>query len=358
MEKKYDVFISYSSKDQKIAEGICGFLEKYGIRCFVAYRDIPMGVVWAGAIVDAIDASKMMVVVFSKDFNASKQTDREIELASENKIPILTYRVNDAELTGAKKYYLKNLNWIDAFPNPESCFGYLRDNVCKLLKCKVSDIENDNQKSLNRIKEEYPGYIEGIEYSGDIQVRPINGNSQILVVTGITNSSATDIIVPSQFDVEGKTYKIVGVDSRAFWGNKNIRSVLLPNSIKSIGEWAFLGCENLESFMLPESVVEIGEMAFGECPKIKAPILNSHIFVYMPRSHSGSYSIPQGIKLIADGAFSGCNHLESISIPDSVISIGDYAFDDCFKLSSIVIPNSVTHVGKRAIPATCKVIRD
>lgn len=133
MEKRFDVFISYSSQDQKVVEGLCGFLERKGYRCFVAYRDIPRGVVWATAITEAMDVSKMMVVIFSNAFNVSPQTDREIEIASENRMPILTYRVTDSEMTGAKKYYLKNLNWIDAFPNPEACFGQLLDSVVKLI---------------------------------------------------------------------------------------------------------------------------------------------------------------------------------------------------------------------------------
>ena len=130
---RYDVFISYSSRDQKIAEGVCAYLEQYGIRCFVAYRDIPRGVVWAGAIVDALEHSQMMLVLFSKHFNDSQQVDREIELAAEQGMPILTFRLSEDDFTGAKKYYLKNLNWIDAFPNPEHYFGSLMDNVCRLL---------------------------------------------------------------------------------------------------------------------------------------------------------------------------------------------------------------------------------
>ena len=130
---QYDVFISYSSVDQKIAEGVCAYLEQHGIRCFVAYRDIPHGVVWAAAIVDALENARMMLVLFSKHFNESRQVDREIELAAEQDIPILTFRLSDAAFTGAKKYYLKNLNWIDAFPNPEQCFGSLKNNVCLLL---------------------------------------------------------------------------------------------------------------------------------------------------------------------------------------------------------------------------------
>lgn len=135
---KYDVFISYSSKDQKIAEGICGYLERNGYRCFVAYRDIPRGVVWARAIADAIDISAIMIAVFSENFNCSEQTDRELQLAADDKIPILTYRISSANFTGAKKYYLQNLNWIDAFPNPESYFGVLLKSVTRLQRCKES----------------------------------------------------------------------------------------------------------------------------------------------------------------------------------------------------------------------------
>ena len=140
---RYDVFISYSSRDQKIAEGVCAYLEQHGIRCFVAYRDIPRGVVWAGAIVDALEHSRMMLVLFSKHFNDSQQVDREIELAAEQSMPILTFRLSEDDFTGAKKYYLKNLNWIDAFPNPEHYFGSLKDNVCRLLGKEPTPISVD-----------------------------------------------------------------------------------------------------------------------------------------------------------------------------------------------------------------------
>lgn len=134
MDYRYEVFISYSSKDQKVVEGICAYLEQHHIRCFVAYRDIPAAVVWAEAIVDGLDNSRMMLVVFSDSFNRSEQVDREIELASEDHKPILTFRITDDAFKGAKKYYLKNLNWIDAFPDPERSFGHLLANICRLLE--------------------------------------------------------------------------------------------------------------------------------------------------------------------------------------------------------------------------------
>lgn len=153
MKYIYDVFISYSSKDQKVVEGICAYLEQHRIRCFVAYRDIPAGVVWASAIVEGLDSSRMMLVVFSDSFNNSRQVDREIELASEDRKPILTIRITDDAFQGAKKYYLKNINWIDAFPNPEKSFGPLLTNICRLLgieepaqKTRVTADNNDRRQ--------------------------------------------------------------------------------------------------------------------------------------------------------------------------------------------------------------------
>ena len=142
---KYDVFISYSSRNQKVVEAICAYLEQHKVRCFVAYRDIPKGVVWAKAIVEALDESKMMVVVFSEEFNMSDQVDREIELASEDKKPILTFRISDTMFKGAKKFYLKNINWIDAFPNPENLFDSLLNNVNKLIG--TSTLEKEVRKT-------------------------------------------------------------------------------------------------------------------------------------------------------------------------------------------------------------------
>lgn len=146
----YDVFISYSKDDQKIVEGLSAYLEQNKIRCFVAYRDIPRGFVWAKAITEAIENSKLMVVIFSEQFNKSEQVDREIEMCIEERKPILTFRIEDTAFTGAKKYYLKNINWIDAFPNPEKCFIELLASIIKLYpKIEKKDTPYYTRKSIS-----------------------------------------------------------------------------------------------------------------------------------------------------------------------------------------------------------------
>ena len=64
-----------------------------------------------------------------------------------------------------------------------------------------------------------------------------------------------------------------------------------------------------------------------------------------PRSLSGKYSIREGVKVIGDEAFQGCESLTSINIPNSVTTIGNWAFEGCNSLTSINIPNSVTTIG-------------
>lgn len=132
-DSRYDVFISYSSIDRKVAEGICGFLEANGLRCFIDYRDIPHGALWPRVISDAVMDSEVMVAVFSDNYNRSVQVERELSLTDEKFIPILPFRLSDTPYDRYKLYYFKSLNWIDAFPEPEKVFGTLLNDIRKIL---------------------------------------------------------------------------------------------------------------------------------------------------------------------------------------------------------------------------------
>lgn len=146
----YDVFISYSDKDRLIVCGICAYLEQNGIRCFVAYRDIPKGVIWAGAITDAIEGCQLMVIVYSENFNSSKQVDREIQLCSDADKPMLIFRLCDVSYNNVKKFYLLNINHLDAFPNPEKEFGTLLKSIEALL----SKYSSRKAEKINNAREE------------------------------------------------------------------------------------------------------------------------------------------------------------------------------------------------------------
>lgn len=219
---KYDVFISYSFDDQKVVEGLCAYLEQHKVRCFVAYRDIPHGIPWARAIVEALDESRMMVVVFSENFNNSEQVDREIEIASEDKKPILTFRITNDAFKGAKKYYLKNLNWIDAFPRPEQVFGRVLEDVCKLLDIGSANQDKPTTKSI--VKEVVGAHIkaadhfankifDGINYIADNEDKIINfiKEHRVYEVGDYYDDGTKQGVVFDVWD-EGRHGKIVSLD--------------------------------------------------------------------------------------------------------------------------------------------------
>ena len=57
------------------------------------------------------------------------------------------------------------------------------------------------------------------------------------------------------------------------------------------------------------------------------------------------FILPEGVTIIGNGAFKGCESLEKIVLPEGVTEIGDYAFDGCGFLKSIIIPESVKSIG-------------
>lgn len=105
------IFISYSSKDQKEAFKVCELLEKNGKKCFIAPRDIRMGREYGEEIVDGIDGSEMMILLLSNNSNQSPHVLREVERAVSKNIPILTCKLEDVELSKSMEYFLMTHQW-------------------------------------------------------------------------------------------------------------------------------------------------------------------------------------------------------------------------------------------------------
>jgi len=113
-------------------------------------------------------------------------------------------------------------------------------------------------------------------------------------------------------------------------GMTGISSIIIPNSVTSIGYEAFRDCTGLTSVTIGNSVTSIGDRAFWGCSGLT------------------SVTIGNSVTSIGDDAFYKCTGLTSVTIPNSVTSIGNYAFQSCSGLTSITIPNSVTSIGYRA----------
>ena len=175
------------------------------------------------------------------------------------------------------------------------------------------------------------------------------------------------------------------IEAEAYKDNKEIRTVIIPNSVTTIGYKAFMDCDNLESVVIPDSVTVIDEMAFYSCGNLKSielpdslKTLGNSAFgfckslttVTIPGSvvveaeeerEWGQYhgvfdgceglksvTFGEGLQRIGPGWFEFCEQLTSVEIPDSVISIEEEAFHFCKGLTSIDLPDSLEFIGRDA----------
>lgn len=114
----HDVFISHSSKDKPVADAVRAALEERAVGCWIAPRDIMPGADWSASIVQAIRASRVLLLVFSANANASAQIKREVECAANAGVILLPVRVEDVVPTASLEYFLGNIQWLDAVPPP------------------------------------------------------------------------------------------------------------------------------------------------------------------------------------------------------------------------------------------------
>ena len=144
----HDVFISHSSKNKAIADAVVTVLEANGVLCWIAPRDITPSLEWGESIIDGIENSRIMVLVFTADANASPQVRREVERAAGHGVAILPLRLEDVRLGRALEFFIGNVHWLDAVSPPlETHLKILAETVKKLLARPViskTDVDETN----------------------------------------------------------------------------------------------------------------------------------------------------------------------------------------------------------------------
>lgn len=108
-----DVFISYASQDAAVASAVVAALERQGIKCWIAPRDVTPGALYADEIIRSINGAKALVLVLSTSAVASPHVGKEIERASSKRRPIIAVRIDSAPLTMALEYFLSESQWVD-----------------------------------------------------------------------------------------------------------------------------------------------------------------------------------------------------------------------------------------------------
>ena len=217
------------------------------------------------------------------------------------------------------------------------------------------------------------------------------------------NGNVSALNIPETLD----GYTVVGIGDKVFQNNKELRMVVIPDSVSVIGTSAFLNCNHLGEITLSKNIEKLGSGAFGNCVSLTSVLIPKSLTVgggnvwnenlhgafggcstlssvafeegttqiasYLFYNCTGlkeikipdtvtkidSHAFHSAVNLkkvqlgnavteIAEDAFNGCAALTDVMISDSVIKIGDHAFSECTALSQIVIPDSVSTIGTSA----------
>ena len=196
-----------------------------------------------------------------------------------------------------------------------------------------------------------------------------------------------NIVIPNTVKYDGSTYTVTSIGDAAFSGCRDVTSVIIPESVTSIGWTAFeetgltsmtipnnvtsigayaFAFTNMPSVIIPKNVTSIGQGAFSGCPNLTSVQIDDGNPVYDSRGNCNAIietasntliegwefsSIPNNITSIGDGAFVYCFNMKSINIPNSVTSIASTAFWGC-GLTSVTIPKNVASIGIHAFYCT------
>lgn len=211
------------------------------------------------------------------------------------------------------------------------------------------DGSSDTITERNRYIDLRHDYAEG--FDGWVKVSS-EGNHRLGSIEADGNPCVIDVVVGD------KVASIGPVASQMF----NLRSIVIPDTVKEYEGNLFYRCQSLLSLALPDGVKKFSmnkAISMTDLRYVRLPETLTEMPANMLASSYSlqSIAIPSSVTSIGASAFRDCASLQSVVIPESVTSIGDFAFQGCVNLQRIVIPASVISIGKSAFQ-NCGKLRD
>jgi hypothetical protein len=133
-----NIFVSFSKQDQAAALEILGRIGATDLKCWISCRDVPRGRDYQDAIVEALDQSGAMILVFSNNANKSEEIKRELALASAKRLFVLPVRIENADPTKGFKYQLATRQYIDLFEDREKNMALIVDTLKRQLSSNLN----------------------------------------------------------------------------------------------------------------------------------------------------------------------------------------------------------------------------
>lgn len=185
---------------------------------------------------------------------------------------------------------------------------------------------------------------------------------------GTTNPAASTVTIPSKVEIDGWSYEVTAIASRAFYQNTTLTKITIPNTVTVINCGAFFGCTSLKTVSGCRGVKKIYKNVFRDCKKLTTigymsnRITMPSIVFIGKRGFLNCSSIKnvllssEDLTTIGTGAFRKCTAMTKINIASPVLShIGKYSFYQDAKLKTIILyTNELTssNVGKKAYTGT------
>ena len=182
--------------------------------------------------------------------------------------------------------------------------------------------------------------------------------------------TAKDVVIPTQIDglpvtslkSSSNNSEIIGA-----FENSTIQSVVIPESVVSIGPNAFWNCKELTTVTVSKNLQTIASFAFTNCTKLKTIDLSkTQVAILWEGCFSNCTDLteihfPANLDRIDARAFYNCSSLTELHFPDSLTRIDEQAFENCTSLKSVTIPTelSLFSISKQVfvnIPALEKLI--
>ena len=119
------LFVSHVSEDRDAAMAIVAELERRGLNCWIAPRDVRPGRPFDDEIANAIESSRAMLLIFSEHCNASEYIRREVTFAGESHKVVIPFRIENAQPKHGLRVRLSDLHWLDGFASREKAIDEL-----------------------------------------------------------------------------------------------------------------------------------------------------------------------------------------------------------------------------------------
>lgn len=238
-----------------------------------------------------------------------------------------------------KKNQNKRISRGAHFPGPQRTFKLLLAFFCLAMvlvllpgTATAADSEGtfSNVDGVTYYEQLLDFTIDGWDFRMKYKLDEETKTATFVDLTGATTlfTGNEELQILDKIVYQDEEYTVTTIGEKAFWQEKKIKSITLPETITTIEDLAFDHCEGTEHINIPQGVKHIGYGAFNMCVKLQ------------------EINIPDGITEIPGAAFGACYAVSSLTIPDSVTTIGKGAFTylgkDCVTPLELVIPNSVT----------------